>query len=473
VADLKKGDLQRRVTELEKKVETLKGELAEKERLLTSMYTSKTWKLGQLYGRLFGMESFWREKISSFAKKIFGIRPRNKWNTIISSPVRATDRHYQTLLEFISHITLGKGIFVMIARPKIVEGIGFRAEELNYRVVGLANEFSKEGVRILYVFTEQKEGVSLDHIERVSENILQMSIQLFFKTFEFFFERINSFSTNKVLFIHRLHPCVVEIVCCANAYNWTTVYDILDNWEEFSKAGWLTEWYSRDLEEFVVSNADIKIAVSYFLQRKFNYSGNVHIVHNGYYPDSLNVPVKNLKQGEVTAGYFGSLEKYRFDWDLLLSIAERHKDWLFYLIGRMPRNIRLRENIISLGTLHPAELYAYAQNWDVALLPFKVNNLTISCDSLKVYEYLSFRLPVVARGVGEHVRNYPYVYIAETERDFEKYITIAASTRIEEDKITDFLRTSDWSSRAKEILTIVQSGKPNYKEYIFESPLHT
>jgi hypothetical protein len=180
-----------------------------------------------------------------------------------------------------------------------------------------------------------------------------------------------------------------------------------------------------------------------------------------------------LKQGEVTAGYFGSLEKYRFDWDLLLSIAERHKDWLFYLIGRMPRNIRLRENIISLGTLHPAELYAYAQNWDVALLPFKVNNLTISCDSLKVYEYLFFRLPVVARGVGEHMRNYPYVYVAETEKDFEEYITRAASTRIEEDKISDFLRTSDWSSRAKEILKIVQTGKPNYKEYIFESPLHT
>jgi hypothetical protein len=77
-------------------------------------------------------------------------------------------------------------------------------------------------------------------------------------------------------------------------------------------------------------------------------------------------------------------------------------------------------------------------------------------DNLKVYEYLSFRLPVVASGVGEHFRHYPYVYIAEDERDFENHIENAASIDVEEEVIVDFLRTADWTTRAKEIMKIIE-----------------
>jgi hypothetical protein len=95
-------------------------------------------------------------------------------------------------------------------------------------------------------------------------------------------------------------------------------------------------------------------------------------------------------------------------------------------------------------------------NWDVAIIPFKKNNITITLDNLKVYEYLSFRLPVVASGVGEHFRHYPYVYIAEDERDFENHIENAASIDVEEEVIVDFLRTADWTTRAKEIMKIIE-----------------
>jgi teichuronic acid biosynthesis glycosyltransferase TuaH len=146
----------------------------------------------------------------------------------------------------------------------------------------------------------------------------------------------------------------------------------------------------------------------------------------------------------------------RFDWDLLLSIAGRHDDWLFYLIGSpFSKLVEKRENLIYVGEIGYDLLHSYTANWDAAIIPFKKNNITITLDNLKVYEYLFLRLPVVARGVGEHFRRYPYVYIAEDERDFENLIERAGSIEMKEDVIVDFLRTADWTARAEEILKII------------------
>ncbi len=97
---------------------------------------------------------------------------------------------------------------------------------------------------------------------------------------------------------------------------------------------------------------------------------------------------------------------------------------------------------------------------------------TLSCDNLKIYEYLLFRLPVVARGVGAHSGDYPYVYLAETEEAFIQYIESAALIKIDEPLISSFLQQSDWTSRARELLKVVQLGQQNYKEVLYESPLH-
>jgi len=59
--------------------------------------------------------------------------------------------------------------------------------------------------------------------------------------------------------------------------------------------------------------------------------------------------------------------------------------------------------------------------------------------------------------VGEHFRQYPYVYIAENERDFENHIDNAASIDVEEEVIVNFLRTADWTARAREIIKIIEA----------------
>ncbi len=470
-----KPGLQERARELEFEVQELRAELEEKNVLLNGIYSSRTWRLGQFYGRLLGPESpagkMFYFLLNSARRFKGGFTKTKEANKPVS--ITVSDFHYSKISSFIKDGSCGKGIFVVFAHPKIGTATGYRIDRMSHRAVRLAHEFASAGFGIVYIYKETRPEFVLDEIEMVDDNIIQMNIRLFLEVYKYIFDNTSSTSLSRTLLIQALHPSIVEVLGHANASNWTTVYDVIDNWEEFHKEGWLP-WYCKRTEEFILNNSDVRIAVSDFLKNKFSHFGTFNIVHNGYSPHMfLDGCIKPLSRGSITAGYIGDLQGYRFDWDLLLSIAELHRDWRFYLIGKLPRRKKLPDNITSLGRVRPALLPAYAGNWDAGIIPFKVNNLTLSCDNLKVYEYLYFGLPVVATGVGEHIRDYPYVSVAENANEFERYIEDASAVKFERDRIADFLKESEWSTRAGEIIRIIEKGNPVYKEYIFEGAVHT
>ena len=109
-----------------------------------------------------------------------------------------------------------------------------------------------------------------------------MHIGLFARIYGQVMKKCDSEFDNKILLIQSLHPSVVEILGHANASNWRTVNDILDNWEEFARAVWMSEWYSWGLEEFVSYKSDVRIAVSWFIRDKLRGYKNLYLVHNGF-----------------------------------------------------------------------------------------------------------------------------------------------------------------------------------------------
>lgn len=475
-------DLEKRIVELEKEIKALKGKLQEKDILLKNIYDSKTWMLGQLYGKIFGTESLLGRNISKILNKL------RKKNIQISkseeklsssfkkkpsySPVNPSGHHFARLSSFLNSDLL-KGFFIVIANPKMIYSVDSRGDRISHRAVRLASEFAKKGYGVLYIYTEVNLGFAYDEIEDIGDNSIQMSVRLFSELYKYVFKHLNTKDCFKVLLIQFLPPRIISILSHANACNITTVYDVIDNWEEFYREGWHKS-YSPRTEEFVINNVDIRITVSDFLKKKFStINPDFHIVNNGYSPDMLdsNSHLK-LNKGKITAGYIGNLERFRFDWELILSVAKKHSDWSFYLIGKMPSGIELPHNVISIGPVMPNLLYSYARNWDVGIIPFKINNLTLSCDNLKVYEYLYFGLPVVARGIGEHAGRYPYVYIARDEIEFERLIQDVSLLEFDRNKLSEFLNNALWPNRAEEMIGLINKEKPVYKEYIFENIVH-
>jgi glycosyltransferase involved in cell wall biosynthesis len=134
--------------------------------------------------------------------------------------------------------------------------------------------------------------------------------------------------------------------------------------------------------------------------------------------------------------------------------------WKFVLIGRMEdqRILKLKEygNIEFLGEVPHSAIAAFLAAWDVAMIPFLVNDLTVATNPIKLYEYFSAGLPVISSRLPE-VELYPdLVYIADTPPEFSAMVTQA----VQEDaalkkRRVGVSRRETWSARAETLLDLI------------------
>ena len=123
-------------------------------------------------------------------------------------------------------------------------------------------------------------------------------------------------------------------------------------------------------------------------------------------------------------GFYGVIDE-RFDTELLAKAAEMRPDWSFVMVGPVVKiaeeDLPRRPNIHYLGPKTYAELPAYLSGWDVALMPFAMNESTEFISPTKTPEYLAGGKPVVSTPIKDVVRHYGQlegVQIASTPEEF-------------------------------------------------------
>ena len=123
-------------------------------------------------------------------------------------------------------------------------------------------------------------------------------------------------------------------------------------------------------------------------------------------------------------GFYGVIDE-RFDIELLDEMAEMRPDWSFVMVGPIVKiseeDLPKRHNIHYLGGKTYAELPAYLSGWDVALMPFAMNESTQFISPTKTPEYLAGGKPVVSTPIKDVVRHYGHlegVKIASTAEEF-------------------------------------------------------
>jgi UDP-galactopyranose mutase len=107
-------------------------------------------------------------------------------------------------------------------------------------------------------------------------------------------------------------------------------------------------------------------------------------------------------------GYAGMID-LRIDQELIALAASRHPEWGFICIGEARTDASLLEetpNIHLLGPLPYSDLPAYYASWDVGLVPFRENRLTLHTNPTKILEYAAAGLPIVAPALPEISRFY-------------------------------------------------------------------
>lgn len=102
-------------------------------------------------------------------------------------------------------------------------------------------------------------------------------------------------------------------------------------------------------------------------------------------------------------GFFGLLQDW-VDLELIGRIADHFPTATVVLIGKTQVDLgglRGRPNVRVLGQKPYAELAAWAAAFDVGIIPFRVNELTVAVNPIKLREYLSAGMPVVATALPE------------------------------------------------------------------------
>ena len=177
------------------------------------------------------------------------------------------------------------------------------------------------------------------------------------------------------------------------------------------------------------------------------------------YPDVLN----DLPQPII--GFAGALDRYKFDFKLLSSIATLRPDWSFVLIGDVgicdstsESEIPRLPNIHYIGFRSYEDLPRYIRAFDVGLIPYVHNAYTEGVFPLKLYEYMAVGVPVVStdlpflESVGDAVlvANDPDGFVKCIEQALSEDKSIEVHNRIE------LARNNSWAERAKGLVNYLE-----------------
>jgi UDP-galactopyranose mutase len=207
-----------------------------------------------------------------------------------------------------------------------------------------------------------------------------------------------------------------------------TVYDAMD---ELSKFKFAPE-HLLELEQELIDGADIVFTGgSSLYEAKKNRHSNVHCfpssvdrTHFAKARARLFDPADQEDLPRPRFGFYGVIDE-RFDTELLAKAAEMRPNWTFVMVGPVVKiadeDLPKRPNICYLGSKTYAELPAYLSGWDVALMPFAMNESTQFISPTKTPEYLAGGKPVVSTPIKDVVRHYGHlegVKIAATADEF-------------------------------------------------------
>lgn len=157
-------------------------------------------------------------------------------------------------------------------------------------------------------------------------------------------------------------------------------------------------------------------------------------------------------------GFFGGLDDYVIDFDLLERLAVERPQYTLVLIGdaTLPMDRLTRHgNVRHLGFRPYAEIPDLGADFDVSIMPWLDNDWIRSCNPIKLKEYLSLGQEVVTTYFPEVEHYRDFVHVARSGDEFLARIdAVVAGERAPGDRGT-LLRKATWEDRTVELLQIL------------------
>lgn len=154
-------------------------------------------------------------------------------------------------------------------------------------------------------------------------------------------------------------------------------------------------------------------------------------------------------------GFFGGLDDYVIDFDLLERIAVERPHYTLVLIGdaTLPLDRLTRHpNVKHLGFRPYAEIPDLGADFDVAIMPWLDNDWIRCCNPIKLKEYLSLGQEVVTTYFPEVEHYREFVHVAKSGDEFLQHLdAVVAGARAPGDRAA-LLDHATWDDRTRELL---------------------
>ena len=246
------------------------------------------------------------------------------------------------------------------------------------------------------------------------------------------------------------------------------IYHCVDEYAEFSG---VPKQALLRMERDLVRRADLVLTSSEQLceERRLG-NPNTHFVPHGvdvdHFAQSLDattiIPEDLRRLPRPIVGFIGLLADW-VDLALLRAVALARPAWSFALIGKCSTDlaaVRELPNVHLLGQKPFSTLPAYCRGIDVGIIPFRINQLTLRANPLKLREYLAAGLPVVSTPMPEVARFVPLVHLAQGPAAFLTGIESALAEAERDDAARRrralSMKAEGWEARVEEISRLIR-----------------
>lgn len=251
-----------------------------------------------------------------------------------------------------------------------------------------------------------------------------------------------------------------------------TVYDAMDELANFRGA----PRELRDRERALMQRADLVFAGGPSLHesrkfrhpRAFCFPSGVDAAHFG--ARDVSCPEDIFRHPAPIVGFYGVLDE-RVDFDLVAGIADLRPDWTILMIGPVAKieesDLAHRPNIHYPGMRSYNQLPHYLSRFDVAILPFALNEATQFISPTKTLEYMAGGKPIVSTAIRDVVDLYgEVVEVARTAEEFVEAIEMLWNESREEqaarsEKARALLTQHGWDTIAGRMMELIHEVRNN------------
>lgn len=190
----------------------------------------------------------------------------------------------------------------------------------------------------------------------------------------------------------------------------------------------------------------------------FCFPSSVHVDHFSQAGiKSIDRPYDLQNLLKPIIGYYGVIDE-RIDYQLIKETAQSNPAFDFVMVGPVckvdERDLPKGENIHYLGPKKYEELPQYLNFFDIAMMPFALNDSTRYISPTKTLEYMAANKPIISTKIKDVVRDYGACINLVTDAvDFS--IAINQPKKGFEAAYRDILANTSWDSTAQKMSTII------------------